>query len=117
MKNKVYNVQENKLIVGDTVLTFDLPIKQCVELNEMLIVRLDALGKAQYNENVFGVDLLEEKIKWKIEKRRYRTDTKQGCPFVDITISENKLRLNNWCDAFLIVDPTTGKILESGEAR
>lgn len=118
MTNRRYSVQGNKLIVDNSELVFDFSIKDCIKLDDMLIIRLDVLGKAKYNENVFGVSLLEQKIKWQIEKRRYSTGaSNQRCPFVDVTIYDNKLRLNNWCDTYFIVDPLTGKILEEGEGR
>jgi hypothetical protein len=117
-KNSKYSVHEDKLTVGNNILIFDFPIKECVEFENMLIVRLDVLGKVKYNENVFGVSLLERKIKWQIEKRNYPGGGReQRCPFVDITVYDNKVRLNNWCDTYFIIDPLTGKILEEGDAR
>jgi hypothetical protein len=117
IENK-YRVKDNKLIVGDCLILFDFPIKDVVEISEMLIVRVESpMGKI-YNENVFGVSLSEKKIKWQIEKRSKKyPGLAKDCPFIEVFVSENKLRLNNWCSHYLIVDPLTRKVLGEGETR
>jgi hypothetical protein len=75
----------------------------------MLIIRLESPRDVVFNENVFGVNLEEKKIKWQIANLRY--DTGVDCPFVGVKFSDGQLYINNWCDIYLIVDPLTGEIL------
>lgn len=105
-----YKIQDNKLTIADAVLTFDYPIRESLEVSGMLIVLLEKKSRTIYNENVFGISLTEKKVKWQIAKLQYATGT--DCPFIDVFIFEGKVRLNNWCDIFLIINPITGEILE-----
>jgi hypothetical protein len=109
--NGLYTARGNQLLIEEAVITFDFPIVQVVEVSGMLIVRIEKPFRTIYNENVFGVSLAEKKVKWQIAKLKYSTG-EVDCPFIDILIFEGRLRLNNWCSIFLIVDPFTGEILE-----
>ncbi len=109
--NSKYTVKDHQLVIGDAIITFDFPIVQVVEVSGMLIVRLEKPFRTIYNENIFGVGLAERKVQWQIAKLKYITG-EVDCPFIDILIFEGKLRLNNWCSIYLIVDPLTGEILE-----
>lgn len=109
--NSKYMAQGNQLVIGDSIIPFDFPIAQVIETEGMLIVRLEKPFRTIYNENVFGVNLAEKKVKWQIAKLKYTTG-QVDCPFIDILIFEGKLRLNNWCSIYLIVDPLTGEVLE-----
>jgi hypothetical protein len=116
----MYRVEENKLIIGDSEITFDFPIQDFIEIGNMLIVYLDFYDKViPLEENVFGVELSEKKIKWQIEKRKYpsRGYSQMKCPFTGISFRENVLRLHNWCSVNLIVDPLTGDVLAEEETR
>lgn len=118
--NSEFNIKENKLIIGDSEVTFNFPIKEFIQIKNMLIVYLDLFDKViPLEENVYGVSLLDKKIKWQVEKRKYPTGgyLNMRCPFTGISFYENKLRLHNWCSTNLIVDPITGKVLEEEETR
>jgi len=119
-ENSNYHIQENKLMIGDNEIIFNFPIKDFIEIGDMLIVYLELYDKViPLDENVFGVSLAERKIKWQVEKRQYPTGgyAQMRCPFVGISFNENKLRLHNWCSTNLIVDPVTGMVLEQEETR
>jgi hypothetical protein len=111
-----YAVKNDQLVIGETVITFDFPIAKIIEMEGMLIVRLDKPINVVYNENVFGVSIAEKKIEWQIEKRSYDPHMK-SCPFVDMRIFENRLVLYNWCDTYFVVEPQTGRILEEGYSK
>src|SRR5207237_9835952 len=83
--NNNYFVKSNQLLIGDAAITFDFPIAQLIEVEGMLVVRLDNPINVVFNENVFGVNIAEKKIKWQIEKREYNVKT-ASCPFVWIRI-------------------------------
>jgi hypothetical protein len=118
--NNKYRIEQNKLIIDNSEIVFDFPIKDFIEIGDMLIVYLDLYDDViPLEENVFGISLVERKIKWQIEKRKYPTGgyAQMRCPFVGISFHENKLRLHNWCSTNLIVDPVTGGILGEEETR
>lgn len=116
---KTYRTQENAILIGHEEITFDYPIDYCVEAGNMIIVLLSIPPKVEYNQNVFGVNALEKKIKWQIEKREFRLEpyTKIHCKYSDISYHDGQLILNNWCDVYLIVDPITGAVLEERASR
>jgi len=114
--NNKYTIQGNHLIIGDNTIPFDFPIAQVIEIEGMLILRLDKPIDVVYNENVFAVSIAERKVKWQIEKKSYDPHVK-SCPFTEIRIFENQLVLYNWCDTYFVVDPQTGKILKEGWSK
>jgi hypothetical protein len=111
-----YSIKENRVMVGDNEMPFNFSIEQAIEVEDMLIVRLEIPITKVYNENVFGISLAEKKIKWQIEKREYNVK-RASCPFVWIRTLDDQLILNNWCDTYLVVEPQTGKILEEGYSK
>jgi len=122
MTNNKYHINKNKLILDNSEIVFDFPIDYCVEISGMLIVLLSIPVKTKYNENVFGVSLSEKKIKWQIAKKRFKLEEfddykNTHCKYTGISVYGGRLRLNNWCDTYLIVDPSTGQILEEAETR
>lgn len=63
------------------------------------------------NENVYGIDVDSKQLKWQIQKRKY---TDEECPYIALSLSNDKLTLINWCSFYVIVQPATGEILSSG---
>jgi hypothetical protein len=112
---------ENKILKIDLKeIVFDYPIKDHLEIGDILIVFLDYFDKViPIENNVYGVSLKAGKIIWQIEKRKYPKGgySSMRCHFIGISYRENKLRLHNWCSTNLIVEPTTGKVLEVEETR
>jgi len=106
-----YTIDENILTVGDKAITFKNPIREAIEIADMLILLTMAPKETAANRNVFGVSLTEKEVKWQVGKINEGTD-ENNCPFVGIKYYNNQLYLNNWCDIYLIVDPLTGEILE-----
>jgi hypothetical protein len=105
------------LIIGDKTFAFDYPIYKLLEVSQMAIVLLEIPPKTKYNKNVFGISLIEKRIKWQININNLQTRLNKSCPFTNILIYENQLLLNNWCSFNLIVHPVTGQILEELESR
>jgi hypothetical protein len=120
-KNSKYRIEGNKVLIDSSEIIFDFTIKECIEIGDMLIVHLDLYDKViPIDENVFGVTLIEKRIKWQIEKRKYPGGggyPEMRCPFTGISFQENKLRLHNWCSTNLIVDPITGKVLGEEQTK
>ena len=106
----MYKANGNILEIGDQEIYFKYKINGTLEVSDMLIVFLESPKETVFNENVFGVSLPEKQVKWQIAKLRY--DTGIDCPFVGGKFYNGQLYLHNWCDIYLIVDPSTGEILE-----
>jgi hypothetical protein len=116
----MYSIENNILKIDNKEIVFDYPVKEHLEIDDILILYLDYFDKViPIENNVYGVSLKECEIIWQIEKRKYPRGGYSGmrCPFIGISYRENKLRLHNWCSTNLIVDPATGKILEEEETR
>jgi hypothetical protein len=109
-----YSIKENRIMVGDAEMPFNFSIEQVIEVEDMLIVRLEIPITKVYNENVFGISLAEKKVKWQIAKKKY---SNEQCSFTYIRIFEGELELVNWCSVYFIVDPTTGNILREGWSK
>ncbi len=101
-------------MVGDAEMPFNFSIEQFIEVEDMLIVRLEIPITKVYNENVFGISLAEKKVKWQIAKKKY---SNEQCSFTYIRIFEGELELVNWCSVYFIVDPKTGNILREGWSK
>jgi hypothetical protein len=116
----VYSIKNNILKIAHKEIVFDYPVKEYLEIGDMLILYLDYFDKViPIENNVFGISLKESEIIWQIEKRKYPKGgySSMRCPFIGISFRENKLRLHNWCSTNLIVEPTTGMVLEEEETR
>ena len=118
-KNKRYRIEGNSLYIDDVRIPFEFLIEDHVEIKNMLIILLSIPVNLKYNENVFGVSLLERKVKWQIGEGKFANEKYSNlhCKYNSVTINGERLILNNWCDTYLVVDPITGKILEKGETR
>jgi hypothetical protein len=109
--NRSYSIERNKINIGNNELEFRYPIIEHVEISEMLIIRLVAPDKDEYNENVFGISLNEARTEWQIAKRE---STLKYCAYIKIRVFEGRLILINWCSFYLYVNPLNGEILEEG---
>src|ERR1700730_15926842 len=94
--NNTYSVKENLLAIGGQEIPFKYKIDDVLSVADMLIIFLESPRETVFNENVFGVSLLEKKVKWQIAKLRY--DTGVNCPFVGGKFYNGQLYLHNWCD-------------------
>src|SRR4051812_46103252 len=107
----MYTTHLNSLILDHCVISFDHPIGQDLQIGHMLIILLEVPPHIPFRRNIFGVDLLESKIKWQVEDRHFPFDDRVKCKYIDMSYYNNQLRTNNWCESYSIVDPLTGKII------
>jgi hypothetical protein len=117
--NSTFKIEKNKIIFSDTEIEFEFEIDYCITMGDKLIVLLTIPISIKYNENVYCVSLSQKKVLWQIAKRKYKMEpyTSIHCKYNGIATYDNKLRLNNWCDAFIIVDPENGNVLDEGTSR
>ena len=109
-----YTINERELSIGGNKLSFDYPIDDILGISEMLIIRLEPSSGIIYNENVFGVSLIEKNIKWQITKMKYH---ERDCPYTGMILIKNQLRLFNWCSFYLDVNPVTGEVMERVDSK
>jgi hypothetical protein len=109
-----YQIKGHQIIINSTNIDFDYGIKNVIQFGEVLIILLKKPIEKIFNENVFGVNLKSKKIIWQIAPQKYNGE---NCPFVQIDIIDNQLRLFNWCGVFLDVDPISGEVLEIGDSK
>lgn len=102
-----------------TIITFTNKIEIVIFFDSVLIVVLAIPASVVDNNNVVAYNI-EGNFLWQIDtttKSYFGEQT--NCPFVgaNLTKDEDGLLLYNWCDATLLVDHFTGKILERYQAR
>ncbi len=112
---KVTSEQMNLVISNDTVTTVIMPslIKQIIEFDQMVVVRLQPNIAKFINENIFGVSY-SGKIKWQIATRKY---VFEKSPYTNISKDGQMLKAHNWDGTDLLIDPVTGDILKSSYSR
>ena len=87
-----YTIMGNTLQIGNKKTQFKFNIKEYLEFEGMVIVLLDVPINTEYNENVFGVSLVDNHC-WQIAKMEYPPGNKT-CPFVALVIYKGNLRLS-----------------------
>jgi len=87
--NKKYIVLKNSIRIEDADIVFEDDIKEVIEVSDMLILLMVKEDGYFPSENVFGVNLMEKAIKWRIAKLKYETG--EICPFVGIKLHNNQL--------------------------
>ena len=116
-----YSIKEFTLTICGVSIKFEFPISDYIEINSVLILLLDIPSNIKYNENVFGVSLISKKIIWQIpqipDTDFYRLYSETYCSYIDMSYFENKLKLFNWCDFYIIIDEETGTILQKGDSK
>ncbi len=116
----MYQINTDRLKIDEIEIVFDHPIRDFIEIDNMIIVYLNYIDRViPMDNNVFGVSMMDRKVRWQIETRKYLQggNAEMRCPFVGISFSDNKLWLYNWCSKKLNVDPETGKVLQEIETR
>ena len=110
-ERKGYKIKDKKLLLNyecqKKEINFLFPIRQVLELENMLIVRLEPdIGKI-FNENVFCYDK-EGKLIWQIEPIHYFIP---DSPYTSIHMEGDRLFLYNWSGIEVEVCPKNGSIL------
>ncbi len=107
-------VEKEKLIFNSgEVVAFPYPIKKTLEFDNVVVVMLEIQPKNGYSNNVFAVNQ-EGKILWQIEKHPKNLDISV---WLDLNRKGDYAQVGNWDGLELIVEPTTGKILQEWVGR
>lgn len=105
MKDITYS--GNELSIGDISIELPYPISQILTGNDIVIVRLDTLGKTNYPRNIWAFNA-DCSLRWKIEK----ADEYNGAihPYTNISFKKKNIRAYNWNGCSYVIDPKTGEI-------
>ena len=107
MLRQSYQIEKNKIIFNNgRVIEFENTFRQTLVIADILIVIIEFIKNKKTNENVYGIDLERQSIKWQIENKR-----EDDCAFTDMIEGKNQhLYLRSWCNLILEVNPNTGEI-------
>lgn len=90
-------------------LSFKFDIAEYIELKGVVVVRLKIPTDVVFNENIFGVDT-DGKIIWQIARKEFMHN---NSPYTNIKrINDHKVNLSNWDGTQVLIDSSTGKILD-----
>lgn len=92
---------------------FVWPVADVLDCGDVLVVRIDPDPGSKDNENVFGVDG-NAVIVWKVPARKY---IYEDSPYTGIKKAGDNVRLFNWDGAELLVNPSTGEVLQTTYSR
>ena len=113
-----YSTKNNILRLGDHNIEFPFKISHIERFREVLIVITD-YHNSEFNENVWGFNLLEKIILWQIPKvDKVEFEGKQyigiSKPYTGIQkVDEQTARLFNWEGGYYDIDPSTGKFIKN----
>jgi hypothetical protein len=103
-----YRIKANKLILGNKKnIVFDFSIRQVIEINTFLIIRLADKAGMFGNENIYCVND-EGTLIWQIEKVPH---VHNNSPYTNIWEEKGNLRAYNWDGEGVTIDIKTGKII------
>jgi hypothetical protein len=105
----------NKIFLdGNLLVTFDYEIKEFIAFENVIVICLNYYY-APFNENVFGINYIGE-VLWQISKYTSVEDRKSS--FVGLNReNENSCWAVNWDGTSLLLDITTGKVLNDKWVR
>lgn len=98
---------------GDTEVQFAWPIAEVLNCDEVLVVRVDPDPGSKDNENVFGVHA-NGAIVWKVPARTYIYD---DSPYTGTMKAGKNVKLFNWDGTELLVNPSTGGVVQETYGR
>ncbi|RVU01326.1 hypothetical protein EOD41_05010 [Mucilaginibacter limnophilus] len=90
---------------------FEYPIQEQLQIGDVIVVLLDIPPKVKYELNVFAFSTSGDFL-WRVQETElfYRGS---NCPYVGLTITDNQQLVQfNWCDTAIIMNPSTGEILD-----
>ncbi len=120
----VRQIDENTVRIGDKAVTFNMPIREFLELSDRVLIRVKSYGLPETDpdraRNIFAYDL-EGNALWRVEDARVmvggRTVDKVSQGYTDLHRGDDG-KIYAWVlDHRHVLDPETGKILEAEYMR
>ena len=103
------HVDGNSLEIDSSGLRigFPWPVAEVLRFDSSDVVRVEPDTGSCFNENVFGI-ALDGRLLWQIAVRQH---VYGDSPYTCVTKLNDKVKLFNWDGDELIVEPSTGAIL------
>lgn len=118
-----YTINLNNITLANGYsLDFQYPIKEAVNIEDVIILVLDPQTEIRYNQNVFAIDRFGDFL-WRIRENLLLGGGSYGngendCPYMGVIINQqNELVLFNWCDTAVIVNPRTGEVIRKYQTK
>ena len=92
---------------------FGWPVREVVDCDPILVVRVESAPGHTFNENVFGVKD-QSGIVWTVGRR---THVYEDSPYTGLRKSNGNIKLFNWDGEELTLDPLNGKVLDVGYGK
>lgn len=101
-----YSIDGKKLRLGGGVeVTFDWPIKEALEVGDLLVIRTESPPKHIDNCNVYGVSS-DGNVAWRVQPI---ATVHEDSPFVSLSHQGENVALTNWDGMEVIVEARTGE--------
>lgn len=106
-------INNNFIKIDDIEIKFEAPIAEYVEYKDLVIVVLDY--KSQILRNIYAINRLDGGIKWQVEGTSNYVNN--PVPFTVIRIIDNELVTADWSSWRYVLDPYSGKIIQSRQGK
>lgn len=90
-------------------MSFEYPVLQTTEVNDVIVVCLDVPPNRKVNENVYAFDH-GGTLLWQVKPTKH---VYENSHYVGVTSTGNQARLFNWDGMVYDVDPKTGEVVNS----
>ncbi len=101
-------------------VSFDFGIQQVVLVHQVVVVVLNIPPAVRYNDNVFAFAQTGDFL-WQIDTiGKGLFHGMPDCPFVGANLTaenDERVLLYNWCSTTLLVQATTGEVLERYQSK
>jgi len=94
-------------------LKFKYNIAQIIELENVVVVRLDVPSKEKHNENIYCISK-KGKMIWQIDRLDHVYD---DSPYTGMSIKDGDLTIYNWDGLEVVIEPETGRIMNKKYGR
>lgn len=102
-----FSVDRGILHVNGQPVSLPLSVAECVDIGEVVAVRLDVPAGQVFNRNVFLVGG-DGEIRWQIHESPHGTAA--DSPFMSLWVEEGTLAVGNWNGVDYDVDLVSGNI-------
>ena len=117
----IYAANKTLTLPNGVEVSFAFSIKQVVLVHQIFVVVLNIPPAVHFNNNVFGFAQNGDFL-WQIDTagKGLFAGISTDCPFVGANITaenDERVLLYNWCSTTLVVQATTGVVLERHQSK
>ncbi|NCD70673.1 hypothetical protein GSY63_14995 [Mucilaginibacter sp. R11] len=98
-------------------LDLEHPIKEVLQIDNVIVIILEPPANIIYNYNVFAFSTIGDFL-WRIEDVKLYYRGSDDCPYTGSIINnDGELVLFNWCDTAVIINPLTGEVIRTYQTK